>query len=532
MNPQIRRRQIDGPVRRLDSIGRLKPAPHLQDPSNLEEPDLIIEEHTSSLPGSMTPAMAGAAPVSPAAVLPAEPVRLRPPRARRITLRQATLFLLAILLLIGAAFGTKLYLAARKIMADGSGKIAPALLGDLDPTKLRGEGDGRVNILLLGIGGSGHEAPNLSDTIMVASFDPKTKDVAMLSVPRDLYVKIPGKGYGKINSAHASGGPATASKVVSKVIDQPIHYYAVVDFAGFKRAIDAVGGIEVTVDEPIYDPSYPCDRGRGVCPLRIKAGKQHMNGTIALRYARSRKSTSDFDRAKRQQKVLVALRAKAMQASTLSNPVKLSGLVDALGSHVKTDLQFNEIKKLAENAKDVDPSKIQSHVLDTSPSGLLVDGTGRIPGAGSIELPKAGTFDYSQIQDFVKNIFVDRYITGENAIVEIQNGTGVEGLAGTAVRSLKAAHYNVLEPTNAGQLYSRTFIYDYSGGKKPFTVAYLEKRFGVKAQKGALSSAPGTAETTTSAAKPDIRIVIGSDYRAAAIGGEAAATTGAAATAR
>src|SRR5207244_10638311 len=120
---------------------------------------------------------------------------------------------------------------------------APALAkAVLDPTQLKGEGNGRVNILLLGVGGAGHDGPNLSDTIMVVSIDPKTKDVAMLSIPRDLYVKIPGHGYGKINAANVYGGPTLAARTVANVIGVPIHYYAVIDFSGFKQAVDSVGG--------------------------------------------------------------------------------------------------------------------------------------------------------------------------------------------------------------------------------------------------------------------------------------------------
>ncbi len=199
--------------------------------------------------------------------------------------------------------------AAHKIISRSNGG-APALVGSLDPTKLKGEGDGRINILVLGIGGVGHEAPTLSDTMLVLSIDPQTKDTAMLSIPRDLYVKIPATGkyatqYSKINAANAYGGPELAAKVVSSVIGVPIHYYILVDFSGFRQAVDAVGGVDVTVGKAIYDPEYPCDNEKGgYCPFSVAAGPQHMNGTVALRYARSRKSTSDFDRAARQQQII------------------------------------------------------------------------------------------------------------------------------------------------------------------------------------------------------------------------------------
>jgi LCP family protein required for cell wall assembly len=351
----------------------------------------------------------------------------------------------------------------------------------------------------------------------------------MLSIPRDLYVKIPATGkyqtqYSKINAANSYGGPELAKKVVEGVIGVPIHYYIQADFSGFKQAVDAVGGVDVDVAKTLSDPKYPCDDGTKYanlyCPILFKAGPQHLVGAQALKYSRSRETTSDFDRAARQQQVLVALRQKSLQASTLTNPVKLTGLLDAVGDHMKTDLQLEEIKKLAGIAKDVDTTKITNKVLDTGkPDSLLLDGSGQIAGAGSIELPKAGNFNYADIQDFVKNIFIDHYITDENARVEVQNGSGITGLAGTVAASLKAAHYNVLDPSNAESIYAHTVIYDYTNGKKPYTINYLERRFGVKSQKATSpqASPSPTPATAGSAAgvTPEIRIILGSDYKRA-----------------
>ncbi len=238
-----------------------------------------------------------------------------------------------------------------------------------------------------------------------------------------------------------------------------------------------------------------------------------MTGTVALHYSRSRHTTSDFDRAARQQIVLVALRKKTLQASTLTNPAKLSGLIDAIGGHLKTDLQFNEMQKLASLAKDIDTTKITQKVLDTvGDTSLLIDGSGSIAGAGSIELPRAGNFNYSAIQDFVKNIFIDHYLTDENARLEVQNGSGVNGVAGALTKSLQSAHYNVGDPLNAPEIVPKTILYDYTGGKKPYTINYLERRFGLKAQK-APPPTPSTDASGKSVPPPEIRIIIGSDYK-------------------
>lgn len=532
--PTPGRRQLDGPVRRVPSNGPETPANRplgaadqqvaasgsIDKQDTLEIPSIKVVSDDSPVPDSTRPVT--------------EPVyEYHKPRNRRFGRKWFVIVPLVALLTVGGWFGFKAYQAAGRIITS-AGSGAPALAGVIDPTKLKGEGDGRVNILVLGVGGAGHEGPNLSDTMMIWSLDPKTKDVAMLSVPRDLYVKIPSGArnqsqYGKINSANAIGGPATAEQVVSGVLGVPIHYYVVMDFAGFKQAIDAVGGIDIDVKEALFDRTYPCETGNKYCPYSQAAGKVHMNGLQALRYSRCRHNEpgigncgNDYGRAERQQQVITALRQKALSLGTLTNPLKLTSLIDAVGDHLKTDIQLGELKKLARLAKDIDPSKIVNKVLDDSPESFLTGGVNIIPQAGYIYVPRLGTFDYSDIQDFVKNIFVDHYITGENAAIEIQNGTGVAGLAGKVASSLTAAHYNVLPPLNASGNVASTVIYDYTFGKKPYTINYLEKRFGVKALKVSPPSPTATpipAASSTKAAPqattttPEIRIILGTDYQ-------------------
>jgi LCP family protein required for cell wall assembly len=304
------------------------------------EPELIIDDQV----------VAASAPGAQAQMRGDKVFEYRKParKVRKGLWRYARVFAIVLLVAglgVGGWIGYKALMAARNIISKSNGG-APALSGaKVDLTKLKGEGDGRINVLLLGIGGAGHDGPNLSDTIMVMSIDPVTKNAAMLSIPRDLYVKLPavakyGTQYSKINAANVYGGPQYAAKIVSGIIGVPIHYYILADFSGFRQAVDAVGGVDINVAKSLYDPLYPCDSENGkYCAVNIKAGLQHMNGAVALRYSRSRETTSDFDRAARQQQVIAAVRTKALQLSTLTNPVKLASLVDALGSHVKTDLQ-------------------------------------------------------------------------------------------------------------------------------------------------------------------------------------------------
>ncbi len=501
-----RRRYIDGPVRRVNPV---------LEPAGQPEQARLAQD------GSVMPVAVRQVNPEPV-VIPVQtarhfkyekaPVAVPAGKLLRVA-RRVGIALVVLALVVGGWLGYATYAAAKKIIVK-AGQGAPAL-ADSVPVSNMVQGDGRINILLLGVGGAGHDGAYLSDTMMVASVDPVNNAVAMLSVPRDLYVHIPaGKGhiasYGKINSANAIGGPTLAEQVVENVIGQPIHYYVQVDFSGFKQAVDSVGGVDVTVPTTINDPLYPCDDDVAkdkYCPIFITAGLHHMTGATALEYSRSRETTSDFDRAARQQLVLEALKQKAEQLSTLTNPVKITSLIGAIGAHVTTDMQIGDMIKLAGLLKNIGATQVSSKVLSIYGSGaLLVDGSNEIPGAGSIELPAAGPFNYQGIQNFTAGYLVDPHITSENAKLEVDNGTGTGGLGGQVVAELTAAKYNVGTPFNAATHYAKTQLIDYTGGKKPYTLSYLEHRLGVKAQEAPAS------DGSIGASAPEIRIILGSDF--------------------
>lgn len=402
--------------------------------------------------------------------------------------------LVVLIVAIGGFLFSKGYLQLRRVFTGGSSAVA--LNSDVSPSLLKGEGSGRVNILLLGIGGPGHDGADLTDTIIVASIDVVNKKIGLLSIPRDLWVREPNNyisEFGKLNAAYESGkykylsqinssnddikaikaGFQTIDQTVSSVIGLPINYNAVVNFHAFEQAVNAVGGITVDVPETLYDPTMAWMNNWN--SVLAKKGMQQMNGYHALIYSRSRETSSDFARGERQRAVLLAVKDKALSAGTLSNPIKISDLMSALGNNVRTDIGINDMQRIYEITSKIPSSDITSVDLDKPPNVLVT--TGRI-GSQSVVKPTAGLFDYSAIKAFVRTTLRDGYLAKENALVKVLNGTGSVGLAQTVTDELKSYGYRTAKPDNApGNNHQTTMLIDMSNGQDKYTKHYLEQRF-------------------------------------------------------
>lgn len=399
-----------------------------------------------------------------------------------------------------------------KVTESNSTGRAPLLsfLGDIRPDQLQGEGDGRINILLIGIGGKNHQGGLLADTIMVASLDSKNKELALLSLPRDLYVPIAGNGYAKINSAHSygeqfaqktGGGAAVMKKTVSNLLDLPIHYYMRVDFEAFIKIIDTVGGVTMNVERPIVDLSYPASNMIDYEPFRLKAGIQTLDGKVALKYARSRHSSgaegSDFARARRQQLLIAAVKTKAFRVGVLANPRKINEFMRIVGDHVKTDITIQEAERFFQYFKEVDESKIISKVIDNGPGGPLVSHSG--DARGSILLPKSG--DFSEVQQIVHEIFVDPFLRQEKATISLVNASGSKTVGLNVLQQLKSYGYIAADNTPPSQAKQKSVELINKSGEKPYTVKFLESRFKTSAV---------TRREKNSIY--DLILIIGSDY--------------------
>ncbi|MCB9802457.1 LCP family protein [Candidatus Nomurabacteria bacterium] len=351
---------------------------------------------------------------------------------------------------------------------------------------LQGEQEDRINFLILGMGGEGHSGPYLTDTIILASFQPSSKKAALISIPRDMIVPVSKNNYKKINSVYTIGknqtgdGGAFTKEIVSETLGLPIHYFVSVDFQGFVEIIDSLGGVDVTVDRDFTDYQFPTEDYKYQV-ISFEQGEQEMDGLTALRFARSRHGNngegSDFSRSIRQQKILSALKDKITSFNTLINPKKITDLFSLVNQYTQTDLEPWEAVKLVHMVKGLDSQQIVSQSIDARPGGFLKAGIA-LDGAYILQ-PVTGNFE--QIQKLAANIFDLQEVSEEKANIVIQNGTEVPGLALQGVNHLNYMGYSVLRYGNAlEQDKKQTILYDYSGNKEN-TRKTLEKIFATKA---------------------------------------------------
>ncbi|HET8708734.1 MAG TPA: LCP family protein [Candidatus Saccharimonadales bacterium] len=422
-------------------------------------------------------------------------IRRRKLYGLRTWLFRSTVTAMILVIGIGGFLFAQGYLKMHRMF--GNGATAAALQNNVNPNKLKGEGDGRINILLMGMGGAGHDAPDLTDTMMIASIDPVNHKASLLSIPRDMWVNIPNAGSMKLNAAYETGkykylgridnsnsnknavqaGFNLADQTVEDITGITIHYNVLVDFTAFRKAIDTVGGVQVNVPEQLYDPTMAWENNWN--PVLAKKGVQTFKGKKALIYVRSRETTSDFARSERQRAVLVALKEKIVTLGTLSNPLKISELMNAFGNNVHTDLSMSDTAALYGIFKDIPGNKITSLGLSTPPHDFVTTDT---VGGQSVVRPKLGFYQYKDIRNYVRGALPDGYIVKENAKLTVLNGTVMEGLATDVSDTLKSYGYKVTKTDNAPtNTYDDTVVVDLTHGQKKYTKHYLEQRFGVKA---------------------------------------------------
>ena len=344
----------------------------------------------------------------------AKPTKAKWSKKRKVW--SSLLFTLAVIIGAGVWFSSSLIGNLDRVL---HGNIFSDVQALFSTTRLNGESQGRVNILLAGYQGSNSDEGALTDSIMIVSLNTQNHTAFTMSIPRDLWLHIPGLGYQRINDANTQtsfnqsgyfqGGMGQLQQIIEQDFHIPIDYYSLIDYTAFKDAVNAVGGITVNIQSPdprgLYDPNV--DKAHGG-PVKLPNGPAHLDGMQALALALARGDSpyaygfpqSDINRTQHQRQMLIALEQKALSAGVLSNPITITHLVDAFGNNVKTNLSLADVLRLAQLAKKVNVANIKSYGLSYGGSSALLQ-TYNAYGQ-DVLIPKAGLSNYSQIQNFYK----------------------------------------------------------------------------------------------------------------------------------
>ncbi len=417
-------------------------------------------------------------------------------RKRRWFLRKSVIasFVVVLLLLGGGGYLlNKLMSVSARVFSSGS---VLDLLGSGTP--LKKDVNGRTNVLVFGTSEDdpGHGGAALTDSMMVLSIDQANNTAAMFSVPRDLWVTYDKScqfgNSGKINATYecagavnndlgnidVSKGTAALQSKISEVFGLDIQYYVKVDYTVVRDVTTALGG--VTVDIQSTDPRGIYDYNT---KIKLPNGPATLQGEQALAFVRARGDGggygfdgSNFAREQNQQKMLVAIRDKALSVGTLTNPVALNSLMDSLGNNIKTNFSTGEIKTLATVAKNISADKV-TRISFIDPTHPVVT-TGMYDGQ-SIVKPIAGISDYTKIQEYILSMINGGSIELENATIQVLNGSGKVGAASTQQTTLTQA--GLLNVTTGNTTYvptSSLVWYDTTGGKDPKTQAKLASVLG------------------------------------------------------
>jgi polyisoprenyl-teichoic acid--peptidoglycan teichoic acid transferase len=409
----------------------------------------------------------------------------KPPKKRRRRFKWLILLIL-ILGMLGYS-GSSILSKTNKIFTNKENifvRVGRLILGD--DKHLKGEESGIVNILLLGMGGPGHEGPFLTDTMMIASIDLLSKEVVLISIPRDFVVSLPKRGFQKINSAYAyaemekegSGGSA-AIAATEKVTGLLVPYYAAIDFNGFIKAVEHIGGLDITIDRTFTDSHYPDNKKGYLEPVTFTKGQEHMDGERALIFARSRKGNnnegSDFARSERQKKIIQAFKDK-VSSINVTDIKTITNLLSEFTQNFRTNLEPYELKRLSELGKGITSDNIYSLSLEPDNhlicQGIIEDYTSR---AYVIQPCEGKT--YADIRSYLDYAPTMAKLAKEGAIIEIHNTTGKSYALEQWRRSDNMGLEIKYMPFKGKGGYERTILYDNSKGGKEKTLEYLKKNF-------------------------------------------------------
>jgi len=541
---------LDG-MRRPDSvqprpITRPTIRPNITDrpPAFKPAPEKVVEQRPSPQP-QLTPA----APLEPAenetpsflhttlpdlTKLPDEkPAKTK--KIRKVRSKKRRIVKWAALTAVLAILGTGGFIggpALNSINKVFHGNVISDVTAAFDSTPLKGESTGRVNILLAGdsVDDPNHDGADLTDSILICSIDLQDHTAFLLSIPRDLWVYVPGmNSYQKINAANTvnnfsepgypSGGMGELESIIETDFGIPIDYYGLMDYTAFKDAVNAVGGVTITIQSPdprgLYDP---------FTSIRLPNGPVALNGQQALNLARARGDgygsygfpDSDFDRTEHQRQLFIAVANKAKSLGVLANPIRISDLISTLSNNFQTDLTLQNVLRLIQITKGIDPTTAQSYAFSSTltsanPNPILKGYIDSGSGEDAL-IPTAGIGNYGQLEQYYLQLTSSNPIVREAPSVVILNGSDVNGLAAQQQSILQTKNFTVSSIGDAISSYPTSMIVDNTNGAKPNSLKLLQQLYpGSTATSSTASAEAAEAANYTS----DFVVILGQNSNAA-----------------
>ena len=422
-----------------------------------------------------------------------------------------------VIVIILAILGVVSYLVVKAFLAGGKVFNGNPLDIITTKTRLAEDDNGRTNILIFGTSGytmdeNAWDGAMLTDSIMVVSLDQDNNDAYMMSLPRDLYVRnncpALGKTSGKLNEVfycayttdkdEVAGAEALMAKS-GEILGLDIQYYIHADWTALVQAIDAVGGVDVTIESD--DPRGIYDSGTGIKYANGEVA--HLDGEKALALARARNhnygdyglSGGNYDREKNQQKILAAFQQKAMSAGTLLNPVAVNNLIDSLGNNLITSFETGHVQTLIDIASNLQADHIkQLPFVGRDDGGPNLIATYAPNGTYLGEAPVAGVYDYSEIQAYVAQNLSSDPVVMEGATIDVLNGSDQAGLAAKKAEELEDDNYTIGSIDNAPASTTESVTIYQLNSDMTNTAAALKDKYGVEPIQGELTGYYTTAD--------------------------------------
>jgi LCP family protein required for cell wall assembly len=383
------------------------------------------------------------------------------------------------------------------------------------PTPIPWDGANRVTILVFGLGACGDckpGDPTQTDSMMLLTMDPVSRTIGILSIPRDLWVNIPGFDYGKINQAYfigeiydlPGGGAGLAIQTVQNLLGIDINYYAQVDFSAFENFINDIGGIEIDIPEEIsVDPIGQHNT------VILQPGVQLLDGPVALAYARNREVGADYARMDRQQQVILAIRDRVLSLDMLTNLItNAPTMYNDLRSGIHSNLNLQEAISLAWTASQVPRENFHRGIIGVNETTQTYSADGMdilLPDMDAVRTVRDEVFSTTSGVAPIATVYIsnpEELRQAEAATVSVLNATTTAGLASQTTEYLSSLGINVTETGNADEESAATVIIDYTG--KPYTVQYLVELLNIQSNSIYSRYDPNSLV--------DIAILVGTDW--------------------